>query len=376
MAIKQFSFDPLLTNSFMRLVYDLYREDGHWLPPHEEELFAQLSPQFPFYQQSGNGHRHFLATTGDLETGRISAFINRDLKDKDGTPVGTIGFFECINDYAVAQDLFDSAIHWLRDEHGIRRIWGPMNFDIWHGYRLMTRGFGERPFPGEPYNKPYYQEFFERYGFAARQNWSSVEVTGRDALEKIIAPPAPYYQKLLDRGFHFEPFGRGKVKDNLHKLHSMVMSSFGGMLGFTAISLAEFETVCIASWEAFHPRLLTFVYNEKNLPVGFSAAFLDISDKIRGRSGQCKLLTQSRFEAARQADNRILFYLCGSVPKETTKKADFGRAVFYHTIRNILNEGYQTVLIALMSRAGAMARLVGEDVRDPQRQYTLYEIDL
>ncbi len=376
MAIKHFSFDPLLTDSFVRLGYNLYRGDSHWIPPGEKELFAQFSPQFPFYQKPGNSHRHFLATTGGTEVGRVSALVNRDLRDKDGTPVGTIGFFECVNDSAVAGDLMDSAIHWLRDEHGIRRIWGPMNFDIWHSYRLMTRGFEDSPFSGEPYNKPYYQALFEGYGFAARHHWHSIEITGRDALDKTIAPVASSYQKLIDRGYRFEPTGRGKLKDNLRKFYSLVTSSFSENLGFTPISFTEFEQLCTASWRAFHPRLLTFVYNGNNDLVGFSGAFLDLSEVIRGKSGTHGLLAKLKFFTSRGTTNRILFYLCGSVSNDTTKKADFGRAVFYNTIRNILNEGYETVMIALMSRAGAMARLAGGHIIAPQRQYTLYELNV
>jgi hypothetical protein len=43
----------------------------------------------------------------------------------------------------VATVPLDAARDWLRDQHGLRRIWGPMNFDIWHSYRFMTRGFDQ-----------------------------------------------------------------------------------------------------------------------------------------------------------------------------------------------------------------------------------------
>jgi hypothetical protein len=55
--------------------------------------------------------------------------------------------------------LLEHAIEWLREKHDLQRIWAPVNFDIWHGYRLMTRGFEEKTFYGEPYNKIYYPGF-------------------------------------------------------------------------------------------------------------------------------------------------------------------------------------------------------------------------
>jgi hypothetical protein len=206
MAIKSFTFDPELTHAFARFGYELYRDDPDWIPLQRDELHSQLAPEFPFYRKAGNSHRHFLATVGRRIVGRISAFVNSDLRDRDGTPAAAIGFFESVEDNAIARGLFDSAAGWLRAEHGIRRIWGPMNFDIWHGYRLMTRGFGQKSFYGEPYNKVYYPALFERYGFARRQYWHSVELTGQGPLEKMIAPGAARYDKLIEQGYRFERF--------------------------------------------------------------------------------------------------------------------------------------------------------------------------
>ena len=83
--------------------------------------------------------------------------------------------------------MIGAATRWLRDRHAVRRILGPINFDVWHGYRFMTRGFAEQRFLGEPYNPPYYPELFERCGFVPRQRWNSYE-----------APPAAYaeYEQL------------------------------------------------------------------------------------------------------------------------------------------------------------------------------------
>lgn len=150
MAIKYFSFDSEKADAFVRFGYDLYHGDEKQIPPLKKEMYIQFLPDFSFYQKQENCHRHFLAAAGKRVVGRVSAMFNQDLKDKDGTPVGTIGFFECIDDFGVACDLLDCSIKWLQEERGICRIWGPMNFDIWHGYRLMTKGFDQKLFYGEP----------------------------------------------------------------------------------------------------------------------------------------------------------------------------------------------------------------------------------
>ena len=185
MALESFTFDSDLTESFLGFGYDLYRDDLHWIPPPRRELRAQFEPTFSFYGKKGNAHRHFVSARGGRVVGRVSAMMNRDLKIGNGRPTGIFGFFDCIPDYAVAEELLGAASAWLADQ-GAGAILGPMNFDIWHGYRVMTQGFDREPFYGEPYNKAYYPAFLTRFGFTAERRWNSVEVTGRGDLESMI----------------------------------------------------------------------------------------------------------------------------------------------------------------------------------------------
>ena len=375
MAMKHFTFDPVLTDAFVHFGCDLYRGDANWIPPLRKDLYAQLSPEFAFYRKPGNCHRHFLATSGRKVVGRISAMVNHDLKDEDGRRVGTIGFFECVDDYGVAEELLDSATQWLRNERGIDRIWAPMNFDIWHGYRLMTRGFSQKPFYGEPYNKPYYKDFFERYGFTSKQLWNSVEVNGHDALEKMIARGGERYQQLISRGYRFERFNIRRFTEEIHKLYPILTRSFCGFLGFTPISLKEFEQLFIRIRSAIHPRFFTFVYDESNVLAGFAAAYLDISDAIRAMKGEDHLIAKLRFISHVRQVNRILFYIAGMTPEEASKRSGLGRAGFYHIIRWVLAEGYDRMVIALMADGNPVRGLLRGNAVTAQRQYTLYELN-
>ena len=376
MAMREFEFDPVLTDAFVQFGYDHYRGDLNWIPPLRREIHTQLSPSFPFHQEPGNHHRHFLAMDAGTVVGRISAMVNRELRDEDGSPVGTIGFFECIDDYAVAEGLLESATAWLREEHQLSRIWGPMNFDIWHGYRLMTRGFDQKLFHGEPYNKPYYQDFFERYGFTAKQRWDSLEITGRDALEAMISPGEERYQQLIERGYRFEPFDVRRFGDELRKLYSVLIRSFAAFLGFTPISCEEFVRLYTPSRCTIHPRLLTFVHDERNLLAGFSGAFLEVSDAIRAMQGSDHLVARLKFALSRRRVDRALFYIGGITPGEARKRLGLGRAGFYHTVRQILSEGYETVVFALLRTTRNPARtILGENASAAQRLYTLYEYE-
>jgi hypothetical protein len=375
MGIKAFGFDPTLSETFVSFVYDLYQGDTQWIPPLRREICAQLLPKFPFYQKPGNSHRHFLATVGRKIVGRASAMVNRDLKERDGRPVGTVGFFECVDHYEVARDLLDAATGWLKEEQGRDRIWGPMNFDIWHSYRMMTHGFDQEPFYGEPYNKSYYPDFFERYGFVAKKHWTSVEVTGREALERMIFSGAERYRLLIRKGYRFEGFNPHQFREEVKKLYGLLTQSFKGFLGFTPLPFEEFENLFTHYRAALHPRLWTFVYDEEGDLAGFGAAFLELSDPVRRMKGRDDLLSKLRFLYQRRCVSRINFYIGGMTSKEATKKSGLGRAGFYHIVRRILEEGYERIVIALMAEGNPVKGLLRRLPVATQREYTLYELN-
>jgi hypothetical protein len=375
MAVRHFTFDPSLTDSFISLGYDLYRDDANWIPPIREEVHAQFLPVFSFYQREGNGYRHFLARAGNKAVGRISAMVNQELRDKDGTPTGIVGFFETIQDFRVAQDLLDCAMGWLCEDRKVGRIWGPMNFDIWHGYRFMVRGFDQKLFYGEPYNKPWYPEFFERYGFRPKGYWDSVEIEGREKIKKMILRGAERYRVLTDRGYRFEPFRMNHFEEDLRTLHRLVQKSFGTFLGFTSISFAEFERFFARSRYALRPNFFTFVYDETHTPAGFGGAFLELSDAIRAMGGRQDLIAKVRFLRHRGRVNRINFYIGGMTPEEGARRSGLGRAGFYHVINEILKEGFERLLLTLTAKGNVIHGLLGKGAPSPQREYVLYELN-
>lgn len=376
MAINHFTFDPLKTDAFLRFGTDLYHGDQRRIPPIKKDMCAQFLPDFNFYQKPGNRHRHFLATSGGKIVGRVSAIFNQDLMDKDGTSVGSVGFFECIDDFEVTRDLLDCAIEWLREEKKICRIWGPMNFDIWHGYRLMTKGFDQKPFYGEPYNKRYYPDYFVRYGFVPKYFWDSIEITKRGIFEKIISFGEQQQKFLADKGYHFRQPDVKQIRADLKGLHSMLTSAFKGFTGFTPIGIEEFRLLFEKIRLAFRPELFTVIYDENNVIAGFAMALLELSDALRSMKERDNLFARMKFIRSRKHVNRINFYLIGITPEEEKKKSGLGRAISSFMIRKILNMGFETIIFALMSKENRAHKLLGKHGQKSNREYALFELNL
>lgn len=376
MRIESFTHEPGQVDAFVRFGYELYQGDANWIPPLESELRHQVSRDFEFFADGANQQRQFIATQNGSVVGRASAMLNARLRDAEGEPVGTVGFFESVQDYGVAEALLKSAIGWLSERGRVRKVWGPMNYDIWHGYRFMTSGFDQALFLGEPYNKPYYPEYFTTFGFRPCAEWDSVAVTGRETLEQMIARGGKRYELLRERGYRFEAFHPGQWDQEVAKLHTVLSSSFARFPGFTSISPEEFARLFASGRRGIHPRLSCFVYNEADELAGFAAAFLDLGAAVRTMRGRQDWLARLRFLGARRNADRVNFYIGGITPQEEARGTGLGRAGFYYVIHQMLALGYESLLLTLRLKGNPSRALPGKFAPTPQREYTLYELAL
>ena len=374
MQVTSFRFDPTLADEFAAFGRTLYLDDARRIQPFRRAIVRQLSPGYPFYQQPGNEHRHFLVYRGREVVGRASAMVNAALRDADGQAIGLIGFFECVEDPLVATVLLDAACDWLRREQGLQRIWGPMNFDIWHSYRFMTRGFDEDPFVGEPANKPWYPEYFERCGFTRRQTWNSLEVCGRAELESLVADGKAPHAAALERGYRFMSAADWDRRGAMPYLHDLVSKSFQGFLGYTPIGFDDFARLYRRQWTILARPMSFFLFDAADRPVAFAATFYELSAAIRAMHGRENPVSKARFLIGRRSVQRLNLFAAGGIPEEQGRGAGLGRACLYHVVDQALQHGFDDVIFALMATNSRVQGLFRRATHPAQREYALYEL--
>lgn len=150
--------------AFLDVARKIYKDDKNWVCPLDNDIEAIFDPAKNNFHNDGKCTRWLLADKSGNLIGRIAAFINNKKAYHYDQPTGGIGFFECINNETAAFLLFDTAKKWL-SENGMQAMDGPINFgenDNFWG--LLVEGFVS-PSYGMNYNPPYYQAFFEHYGF-------------------------------------------------------------------------------------------------------------------------------------------------------------------------------------------------------------------
>ena len=137
-----------------------------YIRPLDNEVNDVFDPNKNKQFKYGTAKRWVLKNNLGELTGRIAAYTSTKYINKGDTiPVGSLGYFDCINDQQAANLLFDTAKKWL-ELQGMQSMDGPVNFgerDKWWG--LMVEGFDSEPLYGISFNPAYYEKLFETYGF-------------------------------------------------------------------------------------------------------------------------------------------------------------------------------------------------------------------
>lgn len=148
--------------AFLQVAVDIYRNDPQWIRPLDKDINAVFDPAQNKFFKKGECTRWLLMNDAGKPVGRVAAFVNKQYKQEQ--PTGGVGFFECPDDQAAANFIFDHCRDWLQ-ARGMEAMDGPINFGerlAWWG--LLVDGF-HSPLYQMNYNPPYYQRLFEQYGF-------------------------------------------------------------------------------------------------------------------------------------------------------------------------------------------------------------------
>jgi hypothetical protein len=352
MELIRYTFYRELTEKFGDLCNLLYCHEPFWSQGFRQRVLDQFDPKFDFYLQPGNVHCHILAIDNGKPVGHISAIINANLQAKHGQHLGLIGFFECVDDSALAAALLNEARSWLGSQHGITSVIGPMNFDIWRGYRFMTKGFDKAHFLGEPYNKDYYPGFFEKNGFSVCKRWITVLIEGTEILQGLIDPWRPHYLDALLDGYRFLPIDPENTGQIMQLQHT-IEDSFRHFLYFKTLDHSEFKAVFGAYLTSLDLRFVSLVWTKEERPAGFVIAF-----------------------PGETPDAPAILFMLGITQEEAARHKGMGRAAIYHCLHQLIEAGWHSVRFVLIAENSPARHLLGAYADCAEKEYAIYESQL
>ena len=314
---------------FIDFPYRLHARDPVWVPPLRRDVESLLSrSKNPFFEHAEA--EYFLAEHGDEVVGRIAAISNRLHNQTHGDRVGFFGFFETIDDQAVADALLDAAGEWCRARnHDVLR--GPASFSVNDECGLLVSGFERPPTLMMPHNPRYYVDLVERAGFSkARDLW----VYQGGSEERYVPVPerlARGTELIRQRqGITLRALNMQDFEGEVERIKELYNAAWEKNWGFVPMTDREIDHLAEQFKPVVIPELVPMAEKDGKL-IGFGIALPDLNVVFRRhRSGRLfpmilDLLWSLKMRRIRRA--RIL--LLGVRPDYRGKGVD---AMLYHWI--------------------------------------------
>ncbi len=223
-------------HAFLTFPWQIYRNDPLWVPPLLPERKKATDPKRGLYFKEG--YADFFAAYRD---GRMAGTVC--CSHEYGGDVGecSLGFFECIDDYAVAEALFQHAEHWAH-AHNLTMLCGTYNLDREDNRGILIEGRDRPAALLCGHNPPYYGEFFEKYGFGKRHDDGlayAIDLDPQNARIQRMIHLAERVRRRRDFTVrHADPSNFDAEVDRITLLQNRSMEHLPGFVPYTPESVA------------------------------------------------------------------------------------------------------------------------------------------
>lgn len=307
--------DKKLTKEFLYLPIKLYQKDPNWIRPLDKDIEAvfdrEKNPSFKF----GDLIRWIVQDEKGETIARLAAFYDsRTVNKGNNQPTGGIGFFECIQNQAVAFMLFDAAKAWL-EKQGMEAMDGSINFggrNRWWG--VLVEGFVE-PNYCTPYNFPYYKDLFEAYGFKDYyQQFTYYRAINGPKLGETFYKKAERLRK--NKSYTFAHIDKKNLDKYVEDFRTVYNASWVKHEGVAEITTEEARASLNDLRPILDERIIWFAYYNDQ-PIAFMVMIPELNQLFKYVNGKLDLLGKAKFVYHRWRGRctKILGLVIGVLPR-------------------------------------------------------------
>jgi hypothetical protein len=164
---------------------------------------------------------------------------NRAHNQHHGDRVGFFGFFECVDDPAVARDLLEAVEGWLR-ERGLEVARGPISPSMNHECGLLVDGCEGETMILTPWNPAYYDGLLAAAGYAKAKDLLAYDLPLKVGVD-VFGRTARVAARISKRaGLTFHDGTSVKFAKEMPRLWPLYVEAWEGNWGFVPPSLEEF----------------------------------------------------------------------------------------------------------------------------------------
>jgi len=358
---------------FITLAERIYYGHPHWVAPLLVERLEFLDREKnPFFKHADV--ELFTAFQHGDPVGRISAHISHTHNDYQKEKTGFFGFFDCIDDYTVAERLLQTAAEWVQGK-GMDRLRGPANFTTNHEVGLLVDGFDRPPVIMMTYNYKYYATFIEKFGFAKVMDLYAYYTDDQNPTPERVVRVMERAKKRSGCTVRHVDFS--KFDDEIALIKGIYNGAWADNWGFVPLTEEEFDFAA-KDMKQIADEDLILIAEDEGRPVGFLMALPDFNQvliKLKGRLlpfGIIKLLWHTK---VRRAANGARVLTMGILPEY--RKRGIDNILNYEIFERGTKLGYRWGEMSWILENNDMMNRVAENLGHTRyKTYRMYDYNL
>lgn len=324
---------------FIRVAFEVYRDDPAWVPPLNMEITDRLTPEKnPFFEHAEVAL--FTAWKDGNPVGRISAQIDHEHLRIHEDNVGFFGFFDTIDDQEVASALVAAAEKWLA-ARGMTMMRGPLSLSINEETGMLVEGFESPPTIMSPHHRWYQGALAEGAGLQKVKDcygWSY-----------DVVPAPPRVQKAWDTinslpEVRFRSVRPRMLKKEVHDILDVFNDAWQHNWGFVPATDAEAKKMA-ADLQLILDKELSFFAEIDGQPVAICVCLPNLNEAIFDLNGKlspvniAKLLWRLKIRRPKSA--RLMLLGIRTEFRGKKRYAPLALAVIGELVRRGLKQGYE-----------------------------------
>jgi GNAT superfamily N-acetyltransferase len=267
--------------AFIDVWWTIYAGDQHWVPPLRFERKEFLDPKHnPYFAVATI--QCFVAYRDGKPVGTISAQVDHGYQ-KIENKVGFFGFFEFVDDEAVARALLDAARDWLRGQ-GMTRMMGPFSFNTNHECGLLVDGFDSDPMVMMVWNRPYYPAMYEKLGLAKAKDLLAYWLANNGPVPPRVAALADRFTERHPE-VKIRPLNLKDFNGEVRRVLSIYNSAWEDNWGFVKMTEPEFLKMAKGVEPMLDPRYC-YMAEIGDEAVAFSITLPDYNSVVKPMNGR------------------------------------------------------------------------------------------
>lgn len=307
---------------FHRVADIVYATDADYIYPLNSDIEEVFNPAKNPAFADGKATRFIAFIDGKL-AGRAAAFYQNK---PNGSRMGGMGFFECIQNKELAYAIFDHCAAWLKAEN-CEYMDGPVNFgdrDSFWGLLVECHSY---PSYRENYQPTYYREFFESYGFEKIIEQSTSDITEADFNFERFSKLAG--RVMQNPKYHFELLDYKQMDKFAVDFVEIYNKAWAHHEDFKPLTTEKIRERLKQIKPVLDPSFAIFAYADEQ-PIGFYVSILEVNQVFKKFKGKLNLWNKIRFLLNRGSINKVRGIIFGVVPEYHNLGIETGMIMKFH----------------------------------------------